>query len=295
VARVTINRFWEAIFGRGIVETAEDFGTRGARPTHPELLDWLATEFLRQGWNVKAMHRLIVTSATYRQSPRVTPLLLERDPNNEFLARGPRFRIEAEMVRDLALAASGLLCQSMGGPSVFPYQPEGVWNQPYYTDYQWTTSEGCNRYRRGLYTFWRRTTPYPSFMTFDGTSREFCTVRRMRTNTPLQALTTLNDPAFFDAAKSLAKRLLAEAAPNSRERAVYGFRLCVSRHPRPKELDQIVTLYQKQLESFRQDPRAVVEIIQGANLAKDMDRTEYAAWTVVANLLLNMDVTLTKE
>jgi hypothetical protein len=296
VARVTVNRFWEQIFGRGIVETAEDFGTRGARPTHPELLDWLATEFMQARWSMKAMHRLMVTSATYRQSSHIPPDLRERDPTNELWARGPRFRLEAEMIRDVVLAASGQLCRTMGGPSVFPFQPEGIWNQPYYQDYHWATSQGCDGYRRGLYTFWRRTTPYPSFMNFDASSREFCNVRRIRTNTPLQALTALNDLAFFDAAKGLAKRILVEAAPSDKARATYGFRLCVSRYPKPKELDQLLNLYHQQLQHFQQDPQAGAKIMEGVILpAKEADPAEFSAWTVVSNLLLNMDETLTKE
>jgi len=186
-ARVTVNRFWEQVFGRGIVETSEDFGTQGAHPTHPELLDWLASEFMRERWSVKKLLRLIVTSAAYRQSSRATLDLLEKDPHNTLLARGPRFRMEAEMIRDAALRASGMLSPKIGGPSVFPNQPDGVWDIPYNLD-QWTMSSGEDRYRRALYTFWRRTSPYPTFMAFDATSREFCTVRRVRTNTPLQSL-----------------------------------------------------------------------------------------------------------
>jgi len=295
VARVTVNRIWEQYFGRGIVETSEDFGAQGERPTHPELLDWLATEFMRQGWSMKAMHRLIVTSATYRQSSTVTPDLLERDPYNRLLARGPRFRMEAEMIRDVALAASGLLSRKIGGPSVFPYQPEGIWDIPYNDD-KWRMSEGEDRYRRGIYTFLRRTSPYPSLMMFDATSREFCTVRRVRTNTPLQALVTLNDPAFFDAARGLAKRILAEAASEAEARAVYGFRLCVSRQPRAEELEQIITLYKQQLEWFRRDERAAQQIVKGdVAPPAEIDRAELAAWIVVSNMLLNLDETLTKE
>jgi hypothetical protein len=295
VARVTVNRFWEQIFGRGIVETSEDFGIKGARPTHPELLDWLATEFVRQGWSMKAILRQIVTSATYRQSSQLTPLLLERDPNNELLARGPRFRMEAEMVRDTALTASGLLSRKIGGPSVFPYQPEGVWSVPYSHE-EWVISEGEDRYRRGLYTFWRRSAPYPGFMNFDATSREFCTLRRIRTNTPLQALTTLNDPAFFEAAGNLAKRILLEAAPNDSARAVYGFRLCQSRHPEAAELDRILALFQQQRLHFSQDTKATDQVIQGLSAPpNELDGPELAAWTVVSNVLLNLDQTLTKE
>ena len=211
VARVAVNRFWEQIFGRGLVETSEDFGAQGAIPTHPELLDWLATEFIAGKWSQKSIMRTIVLSATYRQSSASSATLEERDPYNRLLARGPRVRMEAEMVRDVALSASGLLSAKMYGPSVYPQQPPGIWNMPYNSD-KWTTSEGEDRYRRSLYTFWRRTSPYPSFMTFDATSREFCQVRRVRTNTPLQALTLLNDPASFEAARALAARMMREAA-----------------------------------------------------------------------------------
>ncbi len=210
VARVAVNRFWEQLFGRGIVETSEDFGAQGSLPSHPELLDWLATDFIANKWSQKTLLRTIVRSATYRQSSAVPGSLGERDPYNRLLARGPRVRMEAEMVRDVSLAASGLLSRKMYGPSVYPEQPPGIWNMPYNSD-KWATSEGEDRYRRSLYTFWRRTSPYPSFMTFDATSREFCQVRRVRTNTPLQALTLLNDPAAFSAARALAKRVLLEA------------------------------------------------------------------------------------
>ncbi len=289
-ARVAVNRFWEQIFGSGLVETAEDFGTRGAAPAHPELLDWLAVEFPSQGWSMKALLRLIVTSATYRQSSAVTPAALERDPANRLLARGPRFRLDAETLRDAGLAASGLLQGRMGGPPVFPYQPDGVWNQPYYKDYQWVNSTGGDAYRRGIYTFWRRTAPYPSFVNFDAPSREFCAVRRIRTNTPLQALSTLNDPAFFVMAKALGARLAARDGGSVRERATLGFRLCVSRRPEGKELDEMVILYTRQLARFQADPRAARELAGDA-----ADPSFAAAWTVVANVLLNLDEALTKE
>ena len=223
VARVAVNRFWEQMFGRGLVETSEDFGAQGAAPTNPELLDWLAAEFMTNKWSQKTILRTIVRSATYRQTSTVSRALEERDPNNRLLARGPRVRMEAEMVRDVALAASGLLSAKMYGPSVYPLQPPGIWNMPYNSD-KWTTSEGEDRYRRSLYTFWRRTSPYPSFMTFDATSREFCQVRRVRTNTPLQALTLLNDPASFEAARALARRMMTDAVAGA------GVNLARARH-----------------------------------------------------------------
>ena len=299
-ARVTVNRLWEKLFSQGIVETSEDFGTQGTPPTHPELLDWLATEFMRQDWSQKKILRLIVTSATYRQSSRVTPELRERDPYNKLLARGPRFRVEAEMVRDLALAASGLLSPKLGGPPVFPYQPEGVWDRPYNDD-KWVMSEGEDRYRRSLYTFIRRTSPYPSLITFDAPSREFCTVRRVRTNTPLQALTTLNDPAFFEASRALARKMMTDSGPSAdgqgsdpSDRAANGFRRCVSRSPTSLELDRILAFYRQQLQRFRTDEKAAKEVIKGYE-RPGLNVPEQAAWTMVANVLLNLDETMTRE
>jgi hypothetical protein len=295
-ARVTVNRIWEQYFGHGLVETVEDFGTQGERPTHPELLDWLATGFMRQGWSLKAMHRLIVTSATYRQSSRATPELIERDPQNRLLARGPRFRVPAETVRDIALQAGGLLNPKIGGPSVFPYQPEGIWTQIYSSD-KWEMSKADEKYRRGLYTFWRRTSPYPAFMSFDAPSRELICTRRPRTNTPLQALTTLNDPSFVEAAEALARRVMKEAAADTNKRAAHAFRLCVSRMPNARELKRLVALYDQELGRFKQDPVAA-EKMATAELGKppeNLDLAELAAWTVVANVLLNLDETITKE
>ena len=263
VARVAVNRFWEQIFGRGLVETSEDFGIQGAPPTHPELLDWLATEFMTNKWSQKSILRTIVRSSTYRQSSAVSPALEERDPYNRLLARGPRVRMEAEMVRDVALSASGLLSPKMYGPSVFPQQPPGIWNMPYNSD-KWMMSEGEDRYRRSLYTFWRRTSPYPSFMTFDATSREFCQVRRVRTNTPLQALTLLNDPASFEAARALARRMMAEASAGagnmSRARAAFGVKLALSREARPEELTRLVALYEGERQHYQQRSAAAGQV-----------------------------------
>jgi hypothetical protein len=256
-ARVAINRIWEQYFGRGIVETSEDFGSQGQPPTHPELLDWLAVEFMDRGWSPKAMHRLIVTSAAYKQDSTVTPDLLQADPYNRLISRGPRFRLEAEMVRDVALAASGFLSGKIGGPSVFPYQTPGVWDIPY-SDDKWVDSKGEDRYRRGLYTFIRRSALYPSMMNFDATSREYCTVRRIRTDTPIQALTALNDPAFVELAQGLAARIDQYGIDA-------GFRLVTGRKAKPAELDRMQT-YLKSESSL-----------------------------MLANVLLNLDETLTKE
>src|SRR5579885_327952 len=291
-ARVAVNRIWETYFGRGIVETSEDFGVQGEKPSHPELLDWLAVEFMERGWSQKAIHRLIVTSSTYRQDSRVTPELEERDPYNRLLARGPRFRVEAEMVRDIALSASGLLSPMIGGPSVVPYQPDGIWDLPYNDD-KWTMSKGEDRYRRGLYTFVRRTSPYPSMTVFDAPSREVCTVRRVRTNTPLQALTMLNDPVFVEAAQALAKRVLREAGPSPADRATLAFRLCTGRRPKTAELQAILDNYDQQRKHFETNPKAASRLAGAA--AASTDVAEAAAWTMVSNSLLSLDETVTKE
>jgi cytochrome c553 len=294
-ARVAVNRYWEQIFGHGIVETSDDFGSQGERPVHPELLDWLATEFMARGWSPKAIQRLMVTSATYRQSSRVTPESQERDPYNRLLARGPRFRIEAEMVRDVALASAGLLSPKIGGPSVFPDQPAGVWDRPY-SEARWVTSEGDDRHRRGLYTFIRRTSPYPSLLTFDAPSREFCTVRRVRTNTPLQALTTLNDPVFVEAARGVANRILAEAGSAPTERAAHGFRICTGRRPAKAEIERMVAFYESQRQRFADDVEAARALASAGTAGVTAgDSADRAAWTMVANVLLSLDETVTKE
>ena len=295
VGRVTMNRLWGRIFGRGIVATGEDFGSQGELPSHPELLDWLATELVEKKWSLKAMHRLIVTSATYRQSSRVTAELAKRDPFNRLLARGPRLRLSAEAVRDNALAVSGLLNRRLGGPSVFPHQPDGVWFNPYSKD-RWVTSTGGDQFRRGLYTFWRRTAPYAAFTAFDAPSREVTCERRSRTNTPLQALATLNDRAFVQCAAGLARRMMAESRGGDRERAVYGFRLCVARTPLDREVGLLLELYKENVEKYRKDAPAARQMATAALSAppKGMDVAELAAWTVVANVLLNLDETIAK-
>jgi mono/diheme cytochrome c family protein len=295
VGRVLMNRIWARYFGRGFVETSEDFGAQGELPTHPELLDWLATEIIERKWSLKAMHKLIVMSATYRQSSRVSRDLHERDPYNRLFARGPRMRLDAEMVRDNALAISGLLNPKIGGPSVFPYQPDGVWFNPYSGD-KWVMSTGGDQYRRGLYTFWRRTAPFAAFMAFDAPSREICTERRPRTNTPLQALATLNDKGFVDCSAALARRMMAEVKESDKERAIYGFRLCVARAPSEKELASLLDLYQANVEKYRKDPAAAKALATSGltEPPKEPEVAELAAWTVVANVLLNLDETITK-
>jgi hypothetical protein len=292
-ARVTVNRLWEQLFGRGIVETSEDFGTQGSPPSHPELLDWLAAELMAQGWSQKSILRAIVTSATYRQSSKVTPELRARDSYNRLVARGPRFRVDAEMVRDIALAASGLLGRKIGGPSVFPYQLEGIWNRPY-SDERWLLSSFPDRYRRGLYTYLRRTSPYPSLVAFDAPSREVCTARRVRTNTPLQALNTLNDPVFFEAAQNLAKRLVKEAGPSASERIEHGFRLCLARRPTSSELAEVLSYHAREKERFQNDVEAALAVVE-EQWKPGVDLADLAAWTLVSNVLLNLDETVTKE
>ncbi|HWD40633.1 MAG TPA: PSD1 and planctomycete cytochrome C domain-containing protein [Fimbriimonas sp.] len=282
-ARVEVNRIWERYFGRGIVETSEDFGTRGTPPTHPELLDWLACEFMAKGWDMKAVNRMIVMSSTYRQSSDATPTLLARDPQNLLLARGPRFRMEAEMIHDVALQASGLLSPKIGGPSVFPYQPDGIWDSPY-SGQRWMPSTNGDQYRRGIYTFWKRTAPYPSFEAFDATSRESCTVRRIRTNTPLQALAQLNDKFIMLASQALAKKM--ETAGKTTETHIdEGFVRCVARKPKPAEVKRLEALYAQLKSVYAKRPK------EAAKLGGTADD---AAWTMLANVLLNLDETITK-
>lgn len=285
-ARVAVNRIWEQYFGRGIVETSEDFGSQGARPSHPELLDWLAVEFMDRGWSLKSIHRLIVTSTAYRQSSAMTPKLLEADPYNRLISRGPRFRMEAEMIRDSALEASGLLSAKIGGPSVFPPQPPGVWDIPY-SDDKWEESRGEDKYRRAIYTFVRRSAMYPSMINFDATSREVCTVRRVRTNTPLAALTTLNDEAFFEMAQAMARRIVAEGGKSNRDRVIYGYRLATGRKPEPEELDRVLSWLDSEMKYFSSHNAEAAKVAGG-------DRS-LAAWTMCSNVLLNLDEALTKE
>ncbi len=259
-ARVMVNRLWAQLFGVGIVETEEDFGTQGSPPSHPQLLDWMATEFMALDWDVKGILKTMVLSATYRQTSEVTPDLLKKDPFNRLLARGPRFRLAAEAVRDQALALSGLLSSKMFGPSVMPWQPPGLWANVY-SDARWATSDGEDRYRRSLYTTWRRTSPYPSAMTFDAPSGEICTLRRIRTNTPLQALVTLNDPVLMEAAQHLALRVLSEKDLTAKERAARILQLALVRPPQPEEVDRILQLHmdaRRELETDRERARMLL-------------------------------------
>ena len=271
-SRVAVNRFWQMYFGHGIVKTQEDFGVQGEPPVHPELLDWLATEFVRTGWDTRAMQRLIVTSATYRQSSKVTPALLEKDPENRLLARGPRFRLPAEMIRDTALAASGLLNPEIGGPSVLPYQPKGLWEELAFGDgysaQTYEQSSGKDLYRRGMYTFWKRTAPPASLATFDAPDREKCTGRRALTNTPLQALVLLNDPTYVEAARALAQRTLLYGGTDEKSRLSFAFRLATARKPSGKEAGVLRKLLDTELKSFAQNPQAAVKLLRVGESAR---------------------------
>jgi hypothetical protein len=297
VSRVTVNHFWQQYFGAGLVRTAEDFGSQGEPPTHPELLDWLATTFIRSGWNVKAMQRLIVTSATYRQDSKVPPEGLERDPDTRWLSRFPRLRLEAEAIRDQALAVSGLLSRKIGGPSVYPYQPPGLWEQVAFEDTRkYIQSEGADNYRRGIYTYWRRSMPYPSLVTFDAPTRETCTVRRPRTNTPLQALVLMNDPVYVEMSRALGQRILRDGGTNLAARAAFAVRLCLARAASDRELELVQESFRREFKHFEHDRPAALQLINvGASKPpSDVDICELAAWTAVSNILLNLDELLNK-
>ena len=295
-ARVTMNRFWQMYFGVGLVKTVEDFGSQGEWPLHLDLLDWLATEFIRTGWDVKAMQKTIVMSATYRQSSKVMPELLQKDPDNRLLARGARSRLPADMLRDQALAASGLLVDTIGGPSVKPYQPPGLWKElAGGEDYKPDTGAGLHR--RSLYTFWKRTAPPPMMMNFDAAGREACVVRELRTNTPLQSLDLMNDVIFLEAARALSGRMLREVSESPSQRIAYGFELATARPPTPRESEILMADFRYYLDAFRTDPASAAKYIHigDETASKVDDASEMAAYMTVASLILNLDVTVTKE
>ncbi len=327
-ARVAVNRIWAELFGVGLVETVEDFGTQGTLPSHPELLDWLAMEFmaplepvqplnrykvksvrsasnlstikqfneLLRPWDQKRLIKLMVLSATYQQSARVTPQLLEKDPRNRLLARAPRPRLDAEMVRDQSLAASGLLSGKIGGPSVYPPQPEGLWRAAFNGQRAYDTSTGEDRYRRGLYTIWRRTVPYPSMATFDAPSRENCTFRRQPTNTPLQAYVTLNDPVYVEAAQALGRRIIKEGGNSIDEKIKFGLELALARPARKQDIAELRKLFETELAHYRAQESEALKLATEplGSLPEGLSAAEAAAWTVVANVLLNLDGVLTK-
>ncbi|MBZ5607636.1 MAG: DUF1553 domain-containing protein [Acidobacteriia bacterium] len=300
-ARVAVNHFWQMYFGLGLVKTSEDFGSQGDAPSDPALLDWLATEFVRTGWDIRALQKLIVTSATYRQTSRTTPQLQERDPENRLLARGPRFRMPAEMVRDNALAVSGLLNPQVGGPSVFPYQPAGLWEElafgGAFSMQTYVQSKGPDLYRRSMYTFWKRTSPPASLTTFDAPNREKCTALRLVTNTPLQALVLENDPTYVEAARVLAQRAIREAGGSVDKRIAFAFRLATARRPTQQEQAILSKLQAAELARYTEHPSDARKVTSVGEfpVPAGQDLAELAAWTSVASVILNLDETITKE
>jgi hypothetical protein len=292
--RVTVNRLWQQYFGQGLVETDNDFGMQGSPPSHPELLDWLASQLVEQGWSLKAVHRLIVTSATYRQASTYRPDVVARDPLNRLLARMPRLRLDAETIRDVALSASGLLSGELGGPGVYPPQPEGIYRFTQQAKF-WKESGGDDRYRRGLYVYFWRSSPYPFLMTFDAPDANTACTRRARSNTPLQALTLANDRVFMEAAQGLAARVLREApSPADSERIAHLFRLCFSRGPTAAETGRMADLLASQRQAFAAAP-ADAEKVAGVLRAKEIAPTEAAAWTALARVAINLDEFITRE
>ena len=327
-ARVIVNRIWQQYFGQGFVASPEDFGTRCEVPSHPELLDWLALAFRdgsgltrystrsgsdlvpREGdpiatahgtvpsaWNLKALHKLIVTSATYRQSSKITPELQEKDPYNHWLARAPRLRVEAETIRDLSLSAAGLLSHKIGGAPVFPPIPDGVLDLAFGGAMKWETSKGEDRYRRAMYTFWKRSVPYPSLSTFDAPNADVSCPRRISSNTPLQALTTLNDKLFMEAAQGLALRVWKEGGDDDRAKLIYAFQLCTSRKPDKLEEQELLTMLQTEYENFKGKTASAVYVSAAdlENIPPDVDLHKVAAWTMVVRVLLNLDETITRK
>ncbi|MDB5348846.1 MAG: type protein [Planctomycetota bacterium] len=294
--RVIANRYWDALFGIGLVPTSEDFGSQGELPTHPELLDWLATEIVANRWDLKAFLKLIVSSAAYRQRSAITPEMSVRDPENRLVARGPRFRLPAETIRDQALFVSGLLSPKMYGPPVKPPQPSSGLSAAFGGGIDWETSKGEDRYRRGLYTTWRRSNPYPSMTTFDAPNREVCLVRRSRTNTPLQALVTLNDPVYVESAQALSRRMVS-GGKSPAEKARLGFRLCLARQASEEEVSRLVALFETSFAEFSKDRAKALKLATEpiGPAPKDADVAELAAWTVVGNVLLNLDEMLMKR
>jgi hypothetical protein len=293
-ARVAVNRFWEQLYGTGIVESLEDFGSQGFPPTHPELLDWLSVTFMQeQKWQVKPLLKLLVMSNTYQQSSLVTPELTERDPANLLLARGPRVRLTAEQVRDQTLAVGGLLSRKLHGKSVMPPQPEGVW-QVVYSGLQWKTSEGEDAHRRALYTFWRRSVPYPSMMTFDAAGREICISRRIRTNTPLQALVTLNDTVYIMAARGLARQM-QQAGAKVEEQVQKGYQLAVFKQPKPQVVQILKDLYAQADQFYLENPEELEKFLGGKEAKEQPDSKQLAALTIVANAIMNLDEFVMKE
>jgi len=301
VARVVVNRFWAQLFGTGIVKTLEDFGSQSEWPSHRELLDTLARDFVDGGWNTKALLKTIVLSSTYRQDSATTPALVARDPENRLLAHGPRVRLPAELIRDQALAVSGLLAPQLGGPSVYPYQPEklyeGIVVDAPYPSTKWGVSTGADLYRRSLYTFWKRTIPHPAMTTFDSPDREFCTVRRARTNTPLQALALWNEPGYLEAARNLGTRMLREGGADDSARVAFAFRLATGRRPKRRETAVLTkSLVQLRADFTAHGSDAYAFVKTGASpMDPLLPPAELAAATGVASMILSLDETITKN
>lgn len=296
-ARVTVNRYWQMLFGTGLVESVDDFGAQGGYPSHPELLDWLATEFVRTGWDVKSMLRLMVTSATYRQSSVVSSDLYEHDPDNRLLGRSPRFRLAGATIRDQALAISGLLQPAIGGPSVKPYQPAGLWEEVAYDKkMRYTPGKGEDLYRRSMYTFWKRAVAPPSMILFDSSGRERCDVARRATNTPLQALVTLNDVQFVEAARFFAERIISEGGSELADRLTYAWRLAFARFPDSLELRTLINSFQKHLAHYQRHPEAAVQLLTvGETASNSASSVDLAAYTAIANVILNLDEAVSRE
>jgi hypothetical protein len=296
-ARVFVNRLWMLLHGEGIVRTMDDFGSQGAWPTHPELLDWLAVEFRRSGWDTRHMIRLMVTSNTYRQSSRPTEALKQRDPYNTLLARQGRWRLDAELVRDNALAVSGLLSPKVGGPSVKPYQPAGYWRYLNFPTRDWAADRGPDQYRRGLYTYWQRTFLHPSLLAFDAPTREECTVERPRSNTPQQALVLLNDPTYVEAARALAERMVREGGKGPDERIQFAYRQALTRPAAAAEVELLRGVYEKHLREYQADAKAADGLLRVGQrpLPVDLPAAELAAWTSVARVVLNLHETITRN
>jgi hypothetical protein len=296
MARVTVNRFWQQYFGTGLVRTSEDFGAQGEAPSHPELLDWLAVEFRESGWDVKKLQKLIVLSATYRQASRTSAALLERDPANRLLARGPNVRLSAAVIRDQALAVAGLLVEKVGGPSVYPYQPAGIWRDlNSYEDY--VQGKGEDLYRRSLYTFWKRTIPPPTMVNFDASTRESCVVRTGLTNTPLQALDLMNNTQYVEAARVLAQRMMQEGGATPAARIDYAFRRATARLPGPAEEAVLTQAFNLQLATYQSRPAEALKYVNVGEYPRDekLNVPELAAYTSVASLILNLSATITKD
>jgi|TARA_B110000263_G_scaffold25252_1_gene19353 hypothetical protein len=298
-ARVTVNRYWQHYFGTGIVKTSEDFGVQGERPSHPELLDWLALSFIESGWDVKQFQKLIVMSSTYQQSSRITPQKHTLDPENRLVSHGPRFRLDAEVIRDQVLAVSGLMIPTIGGKSVKPYQPAGLWKPVGFGGSNTSVFKqdtGEKLYRRSMYTFWKRTVPPPTMSIFDAPNRETCQVRRTRTNTPLQALVLMNDVQFIEAARRFAEQVITEGGDQVDQRIAYIYRSVLARNPKPYERQLVTQLYNEHLEEFLEQPEAAKSLISSGESVRDetLDATELAAWTMIVHLIFNLSETVTK-